>query len=160
MASGVLGLCVRGCTSLSGPNPGKSFRPNAEIRSQLGQATDLEQTRAYKSNTQIASHLIYGKRTVIYAISLFLFLLDKFDTGMCYNRTAAGIDPCDETSDEEDLSLYLWVFIAGRVLHGIGAVPLYTVCVTFLDDTVTKETFSFYIGETYFKLSLTSVHVC
>ena len=65
---------------------------------------------------------------------------------MCENRTAKGIDPCDETSDS-DLSNYLWVFIAGRVLHGVGAVPLYTICVTYLDDCVSKETFSLYIGE-------------
>ena len=64
---------------------------------------------------------------------------------MCENRTLTG-DPCAENTDS-DLSLYLWVFIAGRVLHGIGAVPLYTVSVTFLDDCVSKEQFSFYVGK-------------
>ena len=70
---------------------------------------------------------------------------------MCENRTADEVDPCAETTDS-DLSNYLWVFIAGRVLHGIGAVPLYTICVTYLDDCVSKETFSLYIGENLFVL--------
>ena len=69
------------------------------------------------------------------------------DDGLCdagRNSSCTGNEGGD--ARESSLSAYLGVFIIGRVLHGLGAVPLYTIAVTFMDDTVSKEQFSFYIG--------------
>ena len=65
------------------------------------------------------------------------------DQGICLTN---GTRP-EGGDNKEKMSGYLAVFIIGRVLHGIGAVPLYTIAVTYMDDGVSKESFSLYIGE-------------
>ena len=41
---------------------------------------------------------------------------------------------------------YLALFIIGRLLMGVGATPLYTSGVTFMDDCLKKSTFSLFVG--------------
>ena len=79
------------------------------------------------------------------------------DHGICLteeNSFNGTIDRsvCKEGEREESgqLSTYLWVFIFARVLQGLGTVPLQTLGVTFLDDVVTKQRFSLYVGKSPF----------
>ena len=44
-------------------------------------------------------------------------------------------------------SLFLAIFIIGRLIQGFGATPLYTLGVTYLDDCTDKPTFSLYVGK-------------
>ena len=64
------------------------------------------------------------------------------DLHMTYNRTCVP-----EENNYSKRRRFLPMFIIGRLLHGLGAVPLYTIAVTFLDDCVSNETFSLYIGK-------------
>ncbi len=70
------------------------------------------------------------------------------DNYLCQNTTGIELDRCEEDSGPS-LQNYLALFIIARILHGVGAEPLYTWAVTYLDDIVTKETFSFYVGENF-----------
>ena len=56
------------------------------------------------------------------------------------------LDRC--TSDElDDGNKYLAAFIIAMVLQGFGAVPLYVLGVTYLDDASSHGTASVHIGK-------------
>lgn len=66
------------------------------------------------------------------------------DTGVATcpaNRSAA----CGHSAS--GLSGYRLVFMLGQFLHGVGATPLYTLGVTFLDENVKSSCSPVYIGE-------------
>ena len=56
---------------------------------------------------------------------------------------------CDGDVAETGLSKYYGVFVAAQVLHGVGASPLYTLNVAFLDDNVKQASLGAYVGEKY-----------
>ncbi len=98
----------------------------------------------------------------ILVVGNIIFILPHVTTGVYEVGSGTGNDLCREKNETEGLcydankdnmSGYLALFILARVFHGIGGVPLYTICVTFLDDVVSKETFSLYIGKSYIYLS-------
>uniref|UniRef100_A0A665VLJ0 Solute carrier organic anion transporter family member n=1 Tax=Echeneis naucrates TaxID=173247 RepID=A0A665VLJ0_ECHNA len=66
-------------------------------------------------------------------------------TGMCSaNRTS----PCQD-KEGGGLSSYRFVFMLGQFLHGMGATPLYTLGVTYLDENVKSNYAPVYIGIFY-----------
>ncbi|XP_054254000.1 solute carrier organic anion transporter family member 4C1 [Indicator indicator] len=52
-------------------------------------------------------------------------------------------------STKSSLSNYLYVFILGQLLLGVGGTPLYTLGTAFIDDSVPKHKSSLYIGIGY-----------
>lgn len=64
------------------------------------------------------------------------------DTGLCPSNHTYGVS--QRTSR---LSYYRYVFMLGQFLHGIGATPLYTLGVTYLDENVKSSYSPVYIGE-------------
>lgn len=48
---------------------------------------------------------------------------------------------------DSGLSSYRLVFMLGQLLHGVGATPLYTLGVTYLDENVKSSYSPIYIGE-------------
>lgn len=56
---------------------------------------------------------------------------------------------------ETYLSNYLYVFILGQMLHGVGGTTVYTVGVALLDDSLPSQSTPLYLG----KLIVTS-HTC
>uniref|UniRef100_A0A3B4ZC64 Solute carrier organic anion transporter family member n=1 Tax=Stegastes partitus TaxID=144197 RepID=A0A3B4ZC64_9TELE len=97
-----------------------------------------------------------GWGMLIMALGSLVFALPHFttppyqvnlpeQTGMCSaNRTS----PCQ---DEEGggLSSYRFVLMLGQFLHGVGATPLYTLGVTYLDENVNSNYAPVYIGIFY-----------
>lgn len=57
------------------------------------------------------------------------------------NRSA----PCQDQAAEQ--SSYRFLFMLGQFLHGVGATPLYTLGVTYLDENVGSNYAPVYIGE-------------
>ena len=55
------------------------------------------------------------------------------------------------TKDEEGLSNYLYVFMLGQFLHGIGGATLYSLGVVYIDDNVSTESSPLYNGEISFQ---------
>ena len=101
--------------------------------------------------------LLLSLGSLLFALPHFLTGPYRLDQGAlpagtdntCHiNQTLPLYDTCG-AHQEEDLSHYLYVFMAGHTLHGIGGVPLYTLSLTYIDDIATRGTASVYIGQYY-----------
>uniref|UniRef100_A0A8C3G503 Solute carrier organic anion transporter family member n=1 Tax=Cyclopterus lumpus TaxID=8103 RepID=A0A8C3G503_CYCLU len=97
-----------------------------------------------------------GWGVLIMAVGSLVFALPHFTTPpyevsltertlMCSgNRTS----PCQD-KEGGGLSSYRFVFMLGQFLHGVGATPLYTLGVTYLDENVKSNYAPVYIGIFY-----------
>ncbi|KAM4609729.1 solute carrier organic anion transporter family member 4A1 [Polymixia lowei] len=97
-----------------------------------------------------------GWGVLIMALGSLVFALPHFTTppyqvslpehtGICSaNRTS----PCHD-KEGGGLSNYRFVFMLGQFLHGVGATPLYTLGVTYLDENVKSNYAPVYIGIFY-----------
>lgn len=97
-----------------------------------------------------------GWGLLIMALGSLVFALPHFTTppyqvnlpertGMCSaNRTS----PCRD-KEGGGLSNYRFVFMLGQFLHGVGATPLYTLGVTYLDENVNSNYAPVYMGESH-----------
>ena len=95
-----------------------------------------------------------GWGVLIMALGSLVFSLPHFttapnevsvpeQTGMCSaNRTS----PCQDKQGG-GLSNYRFLFMLSQLLHGVGATPLYTLGVTYLDENVQSNYASVYLGE-------------
>ena len=54
---------------------------------------------------------------------------------------------CDASASPSPLSNYLYVFILGQLLHGIGGTILYSLGIIFIDEHVKNDDSPFYQGE-------------
>lgn len=71
---------------------------------------------------------------------------------LCFSDTCqtAGTTFANATcsaSTNSPLRKYLYVFILGQLLLGVGGTPLYTLGTSFIDDSVPKHKSSLYIGK-------------
>ncbi|XP_072038998.1 solute carrier organic anion transporter family member 4A1-like [Amphiura filiformis] len=89
----------------------------------------------------------------IFSLGSLTFSLPHFLTDL-YNYEGSEFDTCDASrnatdncsGDEEDLSRYYGFFIAGQVLHGLGAAPLYTLGITYMDENVSPHLTAVFLG--------------
>ncbi|NXL05761.1 SO4C1 protein, partial [Mesembrinibis cayennensis] len=88
-----------------------------------------------------------------------IFSLPHFSSGK-YHYGAKLEDTCQipgtssanftcSASTKSSLPNYLYVFILGQLLMGVGGTPLYTLGTAFIDDSVPKHKSSLYIGIGY-----------
>ncbi|XP_072216184.1 solute carrier organic anion transporter family member 4C1 [Excalfactoria chinensis] len=88
-----------------------------------------------------------------------VFSLPHFGSGK-YHYGAKVEDTCQisgansanftcSASTKSSLFSYLYVFILGQLLLGVGGTPLYTLGTAFIDDSVPKHKSSLYIGIGY-----------
>ncbi|XP_076456396.1 solute carrier organic anion transporter family member 4C1-like [Babylonia areolata] len=105
-----------------------------------------------------------GIAVIISSLGSILMALPHFTTGpyslgedsatsLCLplNSTARETswpEQCD-TEQENGLSRYLYMFIVGQMLHGVGGTTIYTVGVTLIDDSVRPSTTPLYLGILY-----------
>ncbi|CAB1335918.1 unnamed protein product [Coregonus sp. 'balchen'] len=97
-----------------------------------------------------------GSGVLVMALGSLVFALPHFTTppyqvsmpertGVC---TGNHTSPCHER-EGGSLSSYRFVFMLGQFLHGVGATPLYTLGVTYLDENVKSSYAPVYIGIFY-----------
>lgn len=94
-----------------------------------------------------------GWGVLVMGLGSLLFALPHFTTGMYEAHSAAEVGvcggnqsvPCSQAASS--LSGYRFVFMLGQFLHGMGATPLYTLGVTYLDENVKTNYSPVYIGE-------------
>ncbi|KAK4815930.1 hypothetical protein QYF61_010187 [Mycteria americana] len=88
-----------------------------------------------------------------------MFSLPHFSSGK-YHYGAKLEDTCQipgtssanftcSASTKSSLRNYLYIFILGQLLLGVGGTPLYTLGTAFIDDSVPKHKSSLYIGIGY-----------
>ncbi|XP_063064464.1 solute carrier organic anion transporter family member 4A1 [Engraulis encrasicolus] len=97
-----------------------------------------------------------GWGVLVMALGSLVFALPHFTTppyqvsvlertGLCSLNAS---EPCKDSSSA-GLSAYRYVFMLGQFLHGVGATPLYTLGVTYLDENVKSSYAPVYIGIFY-----------
>lgn len=72
-----------------------------------------------------------------------LFVSDSTTTTL---PSVKSIERC-EAERENGLYNYLYVFILGQMLHGVGGTTIYTVGVALIDDSVKPASTPLYLGE-------------
>ncbi|XP_065600285.1 solute carrier organic anion transporter family member 4C1-like [Cyrtonyx montezumae] len=72
----------------------------------------------------------------------------KFEDTCQISGTSSANFTCSANT-KSSLSNYLYVFILGQLLLGVGGTPLYTLGTAFIDDSVPKHKSSLYIGIGY-----------
>lgn len=94
-----------------------------------------------------------GWGVLIMALGSLVFALPHFTTPAYQVRVSENMGLCSanhtETCVDEEggLSAYRFVFMLGQFLHGMGATPLYTLGVTYLDENVKSNYAPVYIGK-------------
>lgn len=84
---------------------------------------------------------IMGLGSIVFSLPHFLaptYAISDFN--VCGN---ASSQDCGESS----LRAYRGFFILGQLLHGVGASPLFTLSITYLDANVKQSSSSVYNGE-------------
>ncbi|XP_072175384.1 solute carrier organic anion transporter family member 4A1-like [Diadema setosum] len=102
-----------------------------------------------------------GIGAFIFACGSFLFASPQFTTGpymiygeeihsdecSAFNHSLNGSNIDNGTNDEvQGLSNYFWVFIGAQILHGLGASPIYTLGITYIDENVAPASAGIYLG--------------
>ncbi|XP_026777172.3 solute carrier organic anion transporter family member 4A1 [Pangasianodon hypophthalmus] len=97
-----------------------------------------------------------GWGVFIMALGSLVFALPHFTTPDYQPRVLEHTGLCSANQTEEcgddkgsGLSLYRYIFMLGQFLHGVGATPLYTLGVTYLDENVKSNYAPVYIGIFY-----------
>ncbi|XP_071967053.1 solute carrier organic anion transporter family member 4A1 [Engystomops pustulosus] len=96
-----------------------------------------------------------GWGVLIMGIGSLVFALPQFTTSVYVVNLAEETEVCysnhtyQVTESASSLSNYRYVFMLGQFLHGIGATPLYTLGVTYLDENVKSSYSPVYIGIFY-----------
>lgn len=78
----------------------------------------------------------------------FLFLenngIDNSTGAMC--NLDHALEQCETTaSDMSSYVGYYAMFILGQMFHGIGAVPMFTIALTYIDENCKQKMTSFYV---------------
>uniref|UniRef100_A0A8C1AW42 Solute carrier organic anion transporter family member n=1 Tax=Cyprinus carpio carpio TaxID=630221 RepID=A0A8C1AW42_CYPCA len=96
-----------------------------------------------------------GWGVLIMALGSLVFALPHFTTPPYQVRVPERMGLCSANhteacvGEEGGLSAYRYVFMLGQFLHGVGATPLYTLGVTYLDENVKSNYAPVYIGIFY-----------
>ncbi|XP_041465437.1 solute carrier organic anion transporter family member 4A1-like isoform X2 [Lytechinus variegatus] len=96
--------------------------------------------------------MLYSVGSVIFALPHFLageyqYGIMQDDVCPALSNVTSG-SSCGEMTSSSDNSmlLYYWLFIIGQVLHGWGGSTLYTVGITYMDESLPSSTFGLYMG--------------
>ena len=68
---------------------------------------------------------------------------------LCHNHTEGNSTYCDE-ADDTGLSNYLYVFIAGNMLHAVAGATINVIAPPYLDANVRTENLAVYIGQSLY----------
>ncbi|XP_056375829.1 solute carrier organic anion transporter family member 4C1-like [Hyla sarda] len=108
--------------------------------------------RGHKPRWLAFSALMIGLGALVF--SLPHFTSGTYQYGNRYNDfcersgNSSGLENCIDKSGSS-LSNYLYVFILGQLLMGVGGTPLFTLGTAFFDDSLPTHKSSLYIGIAY-----------
>ena len=94
---------------------------------------------------------------LILAISAVIFAVPHFateeysyvgedDSLVCMANGTGGDDTCTATESASYLSRYYYVFVVSAVLAAIGALPIYTLGIAAIDESVSNDSYGIYMG--------------
>uniref|UniRef100_A0A8C3PMV0 Kazal-like domain-containing protein n=1 Tax=Calidris pygmaea TaxID=425635 RepID=A0A8C3PMV0_9CHAR len=150
------GIVVNGLINISISTIEKRYELNSSLTGLISASYDIAfcvlslfvsffGERGHKPRWLAFSAFMLGLGSLIF--SLPHFSSGKYHYGAKLEASSANFT-CN-ASTKSSLPNYLYVFILGQLLLGIGGTPLYTLGTAFIDDSVPTHKSSLYIGIGY-----------
>uniref|UniRef100_A0A672TQC0 Solute carrier organic anion transporter family member n=1 Tax=Strigops habroptila TaxID=2489341 RepID=A0A672TQC0_STRHB len=151
------GMVVNGLINISISTIEKRYELNSSLTGLISASYDISfcvlslfvsffGERGHKPRWLAFSAFMLGLGSLTF--SLPHFSSGKYHFGTKLEGTRSANFTCS-ASAMSSLSNYLYVFILGQLMLGIGGTPLYTLGTAFIDDSVPKHKSSLYIGIGY-----------
>uniref|UniRef100_A0A8B9NL02 Kazal-like domain-containing protein n=1 Tax=Accipiter nisus TaxID=211598 RepID=A0A8B9NL02_9AVES len=151
------GIVVNGLVNISISTIEKRYELNSSLTGLISASYDIAfcvlslfvsffGERGHKPQWLAFSAFMLGLGSLIF--SLPHFSSGKYHYGAKLEGTSSTNFTCS-ASTKSSLPNYLYVFILGQLLLGVGGTPLYTLGTAFIDDSVPKHKSSLYIGIGY-----------
>ncbi|KAM7023516.1 solute carrier organic anion transporter family member 4C1 [Acridotheres tristis] len=157
------GIVVNGLINISISTIEKRYELNSSLTGLISASYDIAfcvlslfvsyfGERGHKPRWLAFSALMLGLGSLVY--SLPHFSSGKYQYGgkiedTCQTAETTFANATCSASTNSSLHKYLYVFILGQLLLGVGGTPLYTLGTAFIDDSVPKHKASLYIGIGY-----------
>ncbi|NXI94219.1 SO4C1 protein, partial [Psophia crepitans] len=157
------GIVVNGLINISISTIEKRYELNSSLTGLISASYDIAfcvlslfvsffGERGHKPRWLAFSAFMLGLGSLIF--SLPHFSSGKYQYGPKLEDTCQISGPSSanftcNASTKSSLPNYLYVFILGQLLLGVGGTPLYTLGTAFIDDSVPKHKSSLYIGIGY-----------
>ncbi|XP_062369850.1 solute carrier organic anion transporter family member 4C1 [Cinclus cinclus] len=157
------GIVVNGLINISISTIEKRYELNSSLTGLISASYDIAfcvlslfvsyfGERGHKPRWLAFSAFMLGLGSLVY--SLPHFSSGSYQYGgkiedTCQNAEITFANATCSASTNSSLHKYLYVFILGQLLLGVGGTPLYTLGTAFIDDSVPKHKASFYIGIGY-----------
>ncbi|NXL24034.1 SO4C1 protein, partial [Setophaga kirtlandii] len=158
-----VGIVVNGLINISISTIEKRYELNSSLTGLISASYDISfcllslfvsylGERGHKPRWLAFSAFMLGLGSLVF--SLPHFSSGKYQYGgkiedTCQTAGTTFANATCSTSTNSPLRKYLYVFILGQLLLGVGGTPLYTLGTSFIDDSVPKHKSSLYIGVGY-----------
>ncbi|XP_016160591.1 PREDICTED: solute carrier organic anion transporter family member 4C1 isoform X3 [Ficedula albicollis] len=157
------GIVVNGLINISISTIEKRYELNSSLTGLISASYDISfcilslfvsyfGERGHKPRWLAFSAFMLGVGSLVF--SLPHFSSGKYQYGgkiedTCPTAETTFANATCSASTNSSLHKYLYVFILGQLLLGVGGTPLYTLGTAFIDDSVPKHKASLYIGIGY-----------
>ncbi|XP_005533017.1 PREDICTED: solute carrier organic anion transporter family member 4C1 isoform X1 [Pseudopodoces humilis] len=157
------GIVVNGLINISISTIEKRYELNSSLTGLISSSYDIAfcvlslfvsyfGERGHKPRWLAFSAFMLGLGSLVF--SLPHFSSGKYQYGgkiedTCLTAETTFANSTCHVSTSSSLHKYLYVFILGQLLLGVGGTPLYTLGTAFIDDSVPKHMSSLYIGIGY-----------
>ncbi|NWT19872.1 SO4C1 protein, partial [Vireo altiloquus] len=157
------GIVVNGLVNISISTIEKRYELNSSFTGLISASYDIAfcvlslfvsyfGERGHKPRWLAFSAFMLGLGSLVF--SLPHFSSGKYQYGSkledtCQTAETTFANATCSASTNSSLHKYLYVFILGQLLLGVGGTPLYTLGTAFIDDSVPKHKSSLYIGIGY-----------
>ncbi|XP_074388286.1 solute carrier organic anion transporter family member 4C1-like [Zonotrichia albicollis] len=157
------GIVVNGLINISISTIEKRYELNSSLTGLISASYDIAfcllslfvsylGERGHKPRWLAFSAFMLGLGSLVF--SLPHFSSGKYQYGSkiedtCQTAETTFANATCSASTSSPLRNYLYVFILGQLLLGVGGTPLYTLGTSFIDDSVPKHKSSLYIGVGY-----------
>ncbi|NXD92559.1 SO4C1 protein, partial [Chaetorhynchus papuensis] len=158
-----VGIVVNGLINISISTIEKRYELNSSLTGLISASYDIAfcllslfvsylGERGHKPRWLAFSAFMLGLGALVF--SLPHFSSGKYQYGgkiedTCQSAETTFANATCSASTNSSLHKYLYVFILGQLLLGVGGTPLYTLGTAFIDDSVPKHKSSLYIGIGY-----------
>uniref|UniRef100_A0A8V5GSL5 Solute carrier organic anion transporter family member n=2 Tax=Melopsittacus undulatus TaxID=13146 RepID=A0A8V5GSL5_MELUD len=157
------GMVVNGLINISISTIEKRYELNSSLTGLISASYDISfcilalfvsffGERGHKPRWLAFSAFMLGLGSLIFSLPHFSSGKYHFGTKLedtCQIPGTRSVNFTCSASGVSSLSNYLYVFILGQLMLGVGGTPLYTLGTTFIDDSVAKHKSSLYIGIGY-----------
>ncbi|NXK10929.1 SO4C1 protein, partial [Herpetotheres cachinnans] len=157
------GIVVNGLINISISTIEKRYELNSSLTGLISASYDIAfcilslfvsffGERGHKPRWLAFSAFMLGLGSLIFSLPHFSSGKYHYGTKLedtCQIPGTSSVNLTCSTSTRSLLPNYLYIFILGQLLLGVGGTPLYTLGTAFIDDSVPKHKSSLYIGVGY-----------